>query len=84
MATVANMDIASTLSLEKVMSGLSTESLVRYDSEMAGQEPIVANKEIIALKALHIDDDPSLNPWTLRMSLLGMQNLPLTVRECLR
>ena len=75
-ATVTSMDMASTSSLEKTMSGLSAESLVRYDSEMGVQEPVVANMETIALKALHIDDDPSQNPWTLRMFLLGMQTFP--------
>jgi hypothetical protein len=34
-------------------------------------EPVVADMETMALKALHVDDDPSLNPWTLRMFVLG-------------
>jgi hypothetical protein len=67
---------ASTSSLEKtIISGFSTESLVRYetrDSERA-DEPVVANMETIALKALHIDDDASLNPWTFRMFFLGTE-----------
>jgi OPT family oligopeptide transporter len=64
---------ATTTSLEKMSSGFSTESLVRYetrDSETAA-EPVVANMETIALKALHVDDDFSLNPWTFRMFFLG-------------
>lgn len=56
----------------------SQETLVRYegDAELAGSEPVVANTEEIALKALHIDDDPSLNPWTFRMYFLGAYILP--------
>ena len=56
----------------------SQETLVRYegDSELAGSEPVVANTEEIALKALHTDDDPSLNPWTFRMYFLGAYILP--------
>lgn len=34
-------------------------------------KPVTANTEEIALKALHIDDDPSLNPWTFRVFFLG-------------
>ena len=56
---------------------ISTESLTRYsttdgnDVEGAGRKPVVANMEDMALKALHVDDDPSLNPWTFRMFVLG-------------
>ena len=35
------------------------------------QAPVVINMEDMALKALHVDDDPTLNPWTLRMWFLG-------------
>jgi len=55
----------------------STESLTRYstsggdDAENFGRKPVVANMEDMALKALHVDDDPSLNPWTFRMFILG-------------
>jgi hypothetical protein len=31
----------------------------------------VENREEIALHALHVDDDPSLNPWTFRTAFLG-------------
>jgi hypothetical protein len=68
---------ATTTSLEKTMSSFSTESLVRYetrDSERAA-EPVVANMETIALKALHVDDDSSLNPWTFRMFFLGTKGV---------
>ena len=55
----------------------STESLRRYsttdghDAEGVGRQPVVANMEDMALKALHVDDDPTLNPWTFRMFILG-------------
>lgn len=29
------------------------------------------NMEQIALKALHVDDDPTLNPWTFRVFFIG-------------
>lgn len=66
------MDVYSNMVAEKE----STENLVRYetnDAELAGEKRMVeeANMETIALKALHIDDDPTLNPWTFRMFLLG-------------
>jgi hypothetical protein len=75
------MDSASTTSMEDSKSirkdrssVVSTENLIRYetnDVELAGRQPVVANMEEIALKALHIDDDPTLNPWTFRMFFLG-------------
>jgi len=44
---------------------------VPVDAEGFGKEPPEARMEDIALKALHTDDDPSLNPWTFRMFVLG-------------
>ena len=41
------------------------------DAEGFGKETVEARMEDIALKALHVDDDPSLNPWTFRMFVLG-------------
>ena len=35
----------------------------------------VNNMEEIALYALHVEDDPSLNPWTFRTWFLGMYTL---------
>lgn len=46
---------------------------IRSDVERMGLEPLVANMEEMALKALHVDDDPTLNPWTFRVFFLGMQ-----------
>lgn len=42
-----------------------------FDAESLDTGSVVANTEEIALKALHVDDDPSLNPWTLRVFILG-------------
>lgn len=47
-------------------------SSIRNDVERVGTEPLVANMEEIALKALHVDDDPTLNPWTFRVFFLGL------------
>lgn len=86
LATAITMDAGSSTSLEKTKTEKSTENLVRIsesnsrDAERGAGEPrVVANMEEIALKALHIDDDPTLNPWTFRMFLIGeyySPNLP--------
>jgi hypothetical protein len=85
---MVNMNVASTTSLEidnkmsfrKETAQASTVRLVRYETNdvEASNEPVVANMETIALKALHVDDDPTLNPWTFRMFALG--NLLCTFR----
>jgi len=55
----------------------STETLTKLtsrdssDVENHGRLPVVANMEDMALKALHVDDDPTLSPWTFRMFFLG-------------
>ncbi|KAB5572484.1 OPT oligopeptide transporter protein-domain-containing protein [Coniochaeta sp. 2T2.1] len=52
----------------------STETLAKFDTqdvENRINQPVVANMEDIALKALHTDDDPTLSPWTFRMFFLG-------------
>lgn len=42
------------------------------DLELEGKlQPVVATYENVALNALHVDDDPTLNPWTFRMFFLG-------------
>jgi len=56
--------------------GASTDTLTRFetpdvDAEGQDKEPVVARMEDVALKALHVDDNPSLNPWTFRMFVLG-------------
>ena len=56
--------------------GKSVDTLVWYQSkddvEPAGSTRVEARMEDIALTALHVDDDPTLNPWTFRMWFLGM------------
>ncbi len=74
-ATMSTTDSAMTSSFEKMKSETSVESLVRYetrDAEKNGEPEVVANMETIALAALHVDDDPTLNPWTFRMFFLGI------------
>lgn len=55
---------------------------IRNDVERVGPEPVVANMEEMALKALHVDDDPTLNPWTFRVFFLGSP-LPSRCSRCL-
>jgi hypothetical protein len=54
----------------------SANNLVWYQSkgdvETAGNTRVEARMEDIALTALHVDDDPTLNPWTFRMWFLGV------------
>ena len=66
----AMLDIKSTDTLTRIDS-LESEHDLGEDVEGHVKEKVVANMEDIALKALHIDDDPTLNPWTLRMFVLG-------------
>ena len=48
------------------------------DEEPAAPRHDDASMETIALKALHTDDDPTLNPWTFRMFFLGVSFYPRT------
>lgn len=41
------------------------------DVESVEAESINASMETVALKALHVDDDVTLNPWTFRTFFLG-------------
>ena len=75
------IDSASTTSMEDFKSirkdrhsVISTENLVRYDTndvEGTGRPAVVVDMEEIALKTLHIDDNPTLNSWAFRMFFLG-------------
>lgn len=72
-----------------VMSGFSmdsdTKSIFKSHerrAENGGEKEVVANYEELALKALHVDDDPTLNPWTFRMFFLGMPALSVAMRAC--
>lgn len=77
--TSTGSSLSTSFSLSKIPESVhSKETLVRNESEhdskdveVAGNQPLVASTEEIALQALHIDDDPSLNPWTFRMYFLG-------------
>ena len=53
-------------------------SLPTYDVELAdhfGEADVVNTAEDIVTHVLHVEDDPSLNPWTFRMFFIG--KLPL-------
>jgi len=52
------------------------------DMEGVGKEKVVARMEEIALQALHTDDDPTLNPWTVRMFVLGKLKLSGELTIC--
>lgn len=41
------------------------------DAESLEAESVNASMETVALKALHVDDDTTLNPWTFRVVFLG-------------
>src|SRR5271170_191795 len=44
-----------------------------YDSEEEfGQIKVVSDAKDIVTSVLHVEDDPSLSPWTFRMVFLGM------------
>ena len=75
-AELTTMDTASTSSFEKD-SVKSSDNLISDKSQdfEKADKPVVANMEAIALEALHVDDDPTLNPWTFRMFFLG-KHLP--------
>lgn len=52
---------------EKPSVILTTEDVPAEGSERKG----APDMEQIALKALHVDDDPTLNPWTFRVFFIG-------------
>jgi hypothetical protein len=40
---------------------------------------IVVETSVLAITALHVDDDTSLSPWTFRTFFLGIHVKPLVV-----
>ncbi|OAA65854.1 Oligopeptide transporter OPT superfamily [Niveomyces insectorum RCEF 264] len=48
------------------------ETIAEEDDLEGNQEPESADNDHIALKALHVDDDPTQSPWTFRMFFLGL------------
>ncbi len=47
----------------------SSEFLPAY-SEEGGHAPISTAKDLVT-QVIHVEDDPTLNPWTFRMWFLG-------------
>jgi hypothetical protein len=66
-------------------SSISKESLAQaYDVEASSTDDgnvVVSTAEEIVTKVIHVDDDPSLNPWTFRMFFLGTYR---QVQHCAR
>lgn len=67
---VADVDVKPLDSLE--------DELPQYDAENDGvahiTEPVETAKDLIT-QVIHVEDDPSLSPWTFRMFFLGMSSL---------
>ena len=61
---------------EKPKLSISKETLSprTYDVESSSDDDnvVVSTAEEIVTKIIHVDDDPTLNPWTFRMFFLGM------------
>lgn len=57
-------------------SSISKESLAQaYDVEASSNDDdnvVVSTAEEIVTKVIHVEDDPTLNPWTFRMFFLGV------------
>ena len=96
-ANFAKLDSAATmvtdekLALDKSNSDINDvirsvpsdeESSTHVGKGMTASEK-VENMEEIALYALHVDDDPTLNPWTFRTWFLGRyrSHLPSAFRQ---
>lgn len=56
---------------QKAMADGTYHSNYDNNLEKGSENDVVANYEDLALKTLHVDDDPTLNPWTFRMFFLG-------------
>ena len=66
---------------EKRKLSISKNSFTQaYDVEASSDDDnvVVSTAEEIVTKIIHVDDDPTLNPWTFRMFFLGM----LGARPC--
>ena len=67
---------SNALEAEKSKLSISKESLGQhiYDVESSSDDDnvVVSTAEEIVTKVIHVDDDPTLNPWTFRMFFLGM------------
>jgi hypothetical protein len=41
------------------------------DEEGKAENVVVSNEEDLVTRVIHVEDDPTLNPWTFRMFFLG-------------
>ncbi len=62
--------------MTETLTRVNVDEVPVLDVEGLGKEKTEARMEDIALKALHVDDDPTLNPWTFRMLFLGKSVCP--------
>jgi hypothetical protein len=65
-----NSSIVNAMRKEAKLEKLDTFSNSFEDGD--GPRPhVVATMKDIAVRALHVDDDPTLNPWIFRMWFIG-------------
>lgn len=65
-----NSSIVNDMSKEAKLEELDTFQNSSEDGD-GPRAPLVATMKDIAVRALHVDDDPTLNPWTFRMWFIG-------------
>ena len=74
-------DTADTNVLETGVRG----DLTAYDVAVAenhfGEAMVVSTAKDLVTHVLHVDDDPTLSPWTFRMMFLGMSACP-ALNQC--
>lgn len=65
---------SQTIESEKPKLSLFTDTFTRASDVEASSvdgNVVVSTAEEIVTKVIHVDDDPTLNPWTFRMFFLG-------------
>ena len=59
----------------EIREAVGDDVLPDYDDEEDGvqkvEAPVETAKDLLT-KVLHVDDDPSISPWTFRLFVLGM------------
>ena len=71
--TVVEPEYVDEKSQSKLSVSKDSSSLQQYDAEnnSEGDDLVVSTAEEIITHVIHVDDDPTLNPWTFRMFFLG-------------
>lgn len=72
--TVVEPEYVDEKSQSKLSVSKDSSSLQQYDAEnnSEGDDLVVSTAEEIITHVIHVDDDPTLNPWTFRMFFLGV------------